>query len=128
MHWDYEATYLGELSSKANSRRIVKIGNLTRVIRSKKALAYARSFPPQCPLLPNLLDEDGSQLLVVIDAYYRSRRPDLDESLLLDLLQNRVYKNDRSVKVKIVRWHLDRENPRAKVKILKLPSDYGAPS
>lgn len=128
MKWDYEATILGEPASKANSRRIVKVGGSPRVIKSKKALSYARSFAAQCPLKSSLLDEDGSTVLVVLDIYYASRRPDLDESLILDLLQERAYKNDRSVKARITRWHLDRVNPRSVVRMLKLPADYGEPS
>ena len=128
MKWDYEATILGEPASKANSRRIVKGGGSPRVIKSKKALSYARSFATQCPLKSSLLDEDGSTLLVVLDIYYASRRQALDESLILDLLQERAYKNDRSVKARITRWHLDRVNPRSVVRILKLPAGYGARS
>lgn len=125
MKWDYEVIILGEPASKANSRRIVKVGGSPRVIKSKKALSYARSFAAQCPLKSSLLDEDGSTVLVVLDIYYASRRPDLDESLILDLLQERAYKNDRSVKARITRWHLDRVNPRSVVRMLKLPADYG---
>jgi len=125
MRWDYEATFLGEPASKANSRRIVKVKGSPRIIKSQKALSFARSFVRQCQILPTLLDADGSRLLVDLDIYYASRRPELDESLLLYLLQVRVYTNDRSVKAKIVRWNLDRENPRTKVRILRLPADYG---
>ena len=128
MTWDFEATISGEPASKANSRRIVKIGGVSSVIRSKKALSYARSFLSQCPLVDPLLDGDGSQLLVEMDIWYASRRPDLDESLILDLMQDKVYKNDRSVKAKIVRWHLDRENPRCLIRILRLSADYGSQS
>jgi len=106
----------------------VKIKGSTRVIRSKKALSYARSFLLQCKALPVLLDEDGSRLLVDMDIHYASRRPDLDESLILDCMQDKVYKNDRSVRAKIVRWHLDKENPRSHIRILRLPADYGEPS
>ena len=133
MKWDYEATILGEPASKANSRRIVKIGGSPRVIRSQKALSFARLFASQMPPSSPLLDEDGSRLLVVLDIFYKSRRPDLDESLILDLMQSiqpgvGVYKNDRSVKAKIVRWHLDKQNPRSHIRILRLPADYGEPS
>ena len=65
---------------------------------------------------------------MVLDIYYASRRQALDESLILDLLQERAYKNDRSVKARITRWHLDRVNPRSVVRILKLPAGYGARS
>ncbi len=48
-----------------------------------------------------------------IDIWYKSRRPDLDESLILDLLQGYAYINDRQIKEKHIYWHLDKENPRA---------------
>ena len=128
MHWDFDATILGEPASKANSRRIVHLKGSPRVIRSKKALDYAKSFVLQCPRRQPLLDDGGSRLLAVLDIWYRSRRPDLDESLILDLMQDLVYKNDRSVRARIVRWHLDKENPRSRIRILRLPADYGEPS
>lgn len=45
--------------------------------------------------------------------FYASRRPDLDESLFMDILQKAgVYKNDRLVKEKHIYWGLDKKNPR----------------
>jgi Holliday junction resolvase RusA-like endonuclease len=49
--------------------------------------------------------------------YYASRRPDLDESLILDLMQGIIYENDRSVKEKHIFWGLDKENPRAEITV-----------
>lgn len=125
MKWDCDLTILGETASKANSRRIVRIKGVTRVIRSAKALHYADRFKEQCPVLCPLLDHDKVRLLVVMDIYYGSRRPDLDESLILDLLQDKAYRNDRSVRAKIVRWHLDKKNPRSRIRILRLSETYG---
>ena len=64
----------------------------------------------------NLEDEmlEGD-LWVDITIYYASRRPDLDESVILDCMQGFIYKNDRQVKEKWVRWGLDKENPRAEI-------------
>ncbi len=50
-----------------------------------------------------------------IKIYYATRRPDLDESVILDCMQDKIYKNDRQVKRKVIEWGLDRENPRAEV-------------
>ena len=47
--------------------------------------------------------------------YYASRRPDLDESLILDLLQDVAYTNDRQVKERHIYWGLDKANPRAEI-------------
>jgi Holliday junction resolvase RusA-like endonuclease len=52
---------------------------------------------------------------VTMKIYYHSRRPDLDESLILDLMQGIVYENDRQVKEKHITWGLDKEAPRAEI-------------
>ena len=104
----------GEPASKANSRQIVNIGGCPRVIKSAKARRYASAFLLQCPKLPVLLDGD---VAVTITIYYASRRPDLDESLILDCLQGCIYSNDRQVKEKHIYWALDKNNPRAEIHI-----------
>jgi len=102
-------TIMGEPASKANARRLVKIKNRIAFIKSKKALSYSRNFEAQCPVSDILYEED---LAVAMKIYYKSKRPDLDESLILDLLQGKAYKNDRAVKIKYIEWGLDRELPR----------------
>ena len=50
--------------------------------------------------------------------YYATRRPDLDESLILDCMQDKIYANDRQVKQKkFIYWGLDRENPRTLIRV-----------
>jgi Holliday junction resolvase RusA-like endonuclease len=63
--------------------------------------------------------------------YYASQRPDLDESVILDVLQNRykgkgdarqliqkgVYANDRQVREKHVYHGIDKMNPRTEIEI-----------
>ncbi|HAI44573.1 MAG TPA: hypothetical protein DCM40_43970, partial [Maribacter sp.] len=88
----------GEPASKANSRRSVLIGGKPRFIKSKKALNYEKMFKDQiqfCKL--NCFEGDVG---VEIKIFYASRRPDLDESLILDLMQGFAYENDRQVKEK----------------------------
>lgn len=101
-------TILGEPASKANSRRWT--GKF--FIKSEKALNYGKAFKAQCPVLDPLLEGD---LKVTIHIWYASRRPDLDESLILDLMQDCIYSNDRQVKERHVYWHLDKENPRSEI-------------
>jgi Holliday junction resolvase RusA-like endonuclease len=60
-------------------------------------------------------------LCVTMHIYYASRRPDLDDSLILDLMQGLVYKNDRQVKERHLYWHLDKENPHTEILIEKMP-------
>jgi len=108
--------FFGEPASKANSRRVVRFGGMSRLIKSAKALTYSEMFKQQAVPISPLLDGD---LCVTMHIYYASRRPDLDESLILDLLQDVVYVNDRQVKEKHIYWHLDKESPRTVITVTK---------
>jgi Holliday junction resolvase RusA-like endonuclease len=108
----------GEPASKANSRRVVHYGGMSRLIKSKKALSYGDVFKQQCGKLPTLMTGD---LRVTLYIFYASRRPDLDESLILDLMQGLIYENDRQVKERHCYWGLDPDNPRAEIIIEKIP-------
>jgi Holliday junction resolvase RusA-like endonuclease len=57
---------------------------------------------------------------VELEIFYASRRPDLDESLILDALQGRVYRNDRQVRKKTVTGWVDTERPRTVIRISPL--------
>lgn len=119
----------GELASKANSRRLVSRGGKPMFIKSEKGLAYVRSAMKQIPREAKVNLE--GELIVHLDVWYASQRPDLDESLLLDILQakfeksgdrricvNRgVYLNDRQVREKHVYHHIDKNNPRVRIRI-----------
>jgi len=52
--------------------------------------------------------------------WYATRRPDLDESVILDALEGYAYVNDRQVKEKHIYHALDKENPRAHIKVESL--------
>jgi Holliday junction resolvase RusA-like endonuclease len=108
----------GEPASKANSRRVVRYGGISRLIKSAKALSYSDVFRQQCKPLATLMTGD---LRVTLYIYYASRRPDLDESLILDLMQGLIYENDRQVKERHCYWGLDPDNPRAEIIIEKIP-------
>lgn len=109
----------GEPASKANSRKVVRIGGMSRLIKSQKALSYSEMFKAQAKPLSELITED---VRITMFIHYASRRPDLDESLILDLLQGVAYVNDRQVKEKHIYWHLDKEDPRAEIIVDVLPS------
>jgi len=108
----------GEPASKSNSRRVVKFGGMPRLIKSEKALTYSDTFREQCTQLATLMSGD---LRVTLHIYYASRRPDLDETLILDLMQGLIYHNDRQVKERHTYWHLDPETPRSEILIEKIP-------
>jgi len=107
----------GEPASKANSRRVVRFGGVSRLIKSEKALSYSDMFKQQCRPLARLMTGD---LRVTLHIWYASRRPDLDESLILDLMQGLIYENDRQVKERHAYWGLDPENPRAEILIERI--------
>jgi|TARA_Y100000310_G_scaffold199591_1_gene199582 Holliday junction resolvase RusA-like endonuclease len=118
MKWAWEATILGEPASKSNHRQIVRIGGKPRLIKSKKALSYTLAFSLQVPKITRPIEGD---ILMWCRIYYATRRPDLDESLIMDSLQAAmVIGNDRQIKAKVVLWALDRENPRAKIKLASM--------
>jgi|TARA_A100000172_G_scaffold41808_1_gene25532 Holliday junction resolvase RusA-like endonuclease len=104
----------GEPASKANSRKLVTIRGRPAFIKSKKARDYVAMFDKQCPVLTEMLEGD---LSVTMTIFYASRRPDLDESVILDCMQDKIYKNDRQVKEKHIHWGLDRDNPRAEITV-----------
>lgn len=104
----------GEPASKANQRKLVLIKGRMVPIKSKKALDYVKEFQKQIPKI-DPLTEDYVRVEMMI--YYASRRPDLDESLILDCMQNYVYYNDRQVKEKHIYWGLDKERPRTIIRV-----------
>jgi len=115
LEWIWEATILGEPASKSNSRQIVRMGNSPRLIKSKKALGYAQAFAMQAPKISQPILDD---VLMWCRIHYASRRPDLDESLIMDALQAaQIIGNDRQIKAKIILWALDRGDPRAEIKL-----------
>lgn len=105
----------GEPASKANSRKLVTIRGRPAFIKSQKARDYVEAFKKQCPSLGDQMLE--GELYVRMTIYYASRRPDLDESVILDCMQDLIYKNDRQVREKHVYWGLDKENPRAEIEV-----------
>ena len=113
-------TIYGEPASKANSRRLVHFGTNPMFIKSQKALNYGKVFKQQCPVLETLIEDD---VRLTIHIWYASRRPDLDESLILDLMQGCIYVNDRQVKERHCFWHLDKDNPRTDITVEVLPTE-----
>lgn len=122
-------TILGEPASKANSRQIVTIGGRPSSIKSKKARGYEADALPQIPASARVRLE--GPVCVTLRIWYASERPDLDESVVLDVLQDRwsrrdsngrrellqagVYRNDRQVREKHVYHAIDKRNPRVEI-------------
>ena len=120
------ATHLivhGKPASKANSRQIVMFGKRPAIIKSKKARDYVKAFEKQVKPLTNLLEGD---LAVHITIHYASRRPDLDESVILDCMERVIYGNDRQVKEKHIFHGLDKDNPRSEIFVWRIEQKESA--
>lgn len=136
-------TILGEPASKANSRELATIGpkdaRRTILRKSDKALGYEASALRQIP--PRARQRLEGPVCVTLRIWYASERPDLDESVILDVLQDRwartvsrnpaapservllqpgVYRNDRQVREKHVFHGIDRKNPRTEIEVVPL--------
>ena len=116
----------GEPASKSNQRRLVYSNGKPRFIKSKKALSYVKAVQLQANALRLPMFEKGVDLSITLRIYYASRRPDLDESVVLDALQNIVYHNDRQIKEKHVYWGLDKVEPRSEISVREIPMAEGA--
>jgi hypothetical protein len=114
---DVTIVILGEPASKANSRRIVNIRGRMVPIKSQKALDYVGFLRTQASAQMKEMIEGDLRVEMVI--HYASRRPDLDESVILDALQGIAYENDRQVKQRMTYWALDKEMPRSVIRITK---------
>ena len=121
-------TIHGEAASKANSRRLVTFGKRPALIKSQKAITFEQSALLQIPAqAKQMIDCD---VRATMHIYYATRRPDLDESIILDVLQAKykkgelirkgVYLNDRQVKEKHIFHGIDKQNPRAEIEITTL--------
>lgn len=137
-------TILGEPASKSNSMKIVKMGKHSSLIKSDKARGYARIAARQIPAAARQMLE--GPVCVRIKIFYASERPDLDESIILDVMQAQykrvkgpllkltdgeygqeqgkrvlvargVFLNDRQVREKHVLHFIDREHPRAEIEV-----------
>jgi hypothetical protein len=123
-------TILGEPASKANQRRLVKLRGRLASVKSRKALAYEAAAMVQIPTSARVMYE--GPVRVTLRLWYATERPDLDESVVLDVLQARysrggrragtlarrgVYVNDRQVREKHVYHGVDRANPRAEIEV-----------
>jgi Holliday junction resolvase RusA-like endonuclease len=125
---------LGEPASKANSRKIVSFGGRPASIKSDKARNFEKSAIMQIPNEAKRMLT--GRLRATIRIFYASERPDLDESVVLDVMQAKfsgagkdrvcvrrgVYLNDRQVREKHVFHGVDRNNPRVEIEIDSIES------
>ena len=113
----WRGTIIGEPASKANSRKLVMFGKRPAFIKSDKARSYVKAAELQIKTISPLMT---GPLRFTAHIYYASRRPDLDESVILDVLQGKVYLNDRQILEKHVYHGLDKLRPRAEIEVESL--------
>lgn len=106
-------TIQGDVPSKSNQYRIVKLGKRAGLAKTSAVTSYEKSFALQLPTEARgaLIGSCG----ISIDVFFPNRRKDLDGSfkVILDCLQkNKVIENDRKVLLLYARRLLDKENPR----------------
>lgn len=118
---EIQGVCFGNLASKSNTRRLVTYGGRPHFIKSERAITCEQQFLPQLhKIIGKKLPLEGD---VVLEAtiFYDSNRPDLDESLFMDLLEKAgAYKNDRQIKEKHIFRGLDRKNPRVEFLVYPL--------
>lgn len=145
-----EFTIHGQPMSKANSRQLVFRGKREErkpmFIKSTEALQFERDALLQIPTIARQRLE--GPVCVTLRIFYATERPDLDESLILDVLQDQfayrerhrpdadekreryltqsgVYRNDRQVREKHVYHGIDRVNPRVEICVEPMQPQQG---
>ena len=112
-------TIKGQLASLKNSRQLVYSHGTPRLIPKKEAVQWERDAIKQTPNDHCVGLEGFIRLTATI--YYASRRPDLDEALLMDYLQHvGIIMNDRQIVEKHITKKLDPANPRTELLIEEL--------
>jgi Holliday junction resolvase RusA-like endonuclease len=145
-------TILGQPVSHKNGYHIVTLGKgptaVPRIVKSKEALAWERDALRQIP--PAARQRIEGPVRITLRCFYANERPDLDESLVLDVLQDRfvalaafgtngpkqigkrqlsqagVYRNDRQVREKHVYHGIDAREPRVEIVVEALQAQQAA--
>ena len=114
-------TITGNTPSKSNSYKVIRLGNRCGMAKQKKLYDYEKSFLSQMLQYDYEIIEGNFKF--VIDVFYDSRRPDLDNSLkvVLDCLQKcKAIKNDNKCLEINAYKHLDKLKPRIEFSIVAL--------
>lgn len=132
-------TIYGQAASKANSRQLVTNPRTGKpsFIKSEEARKFMEDARRQIPSTARVRLQGPVAVRLVM--FYRTDRPDLDESVVLDalqdlyrtqrlrdglkrrlLIQGGVYCNDRQVKAKVVLHAIDKRNPRVEVEVTSI--------
>jgi len=116
-----EFTITGNCPSKSNCYKVIKLGSKCSLGKQKHLKSYENSFKLQ--MLQYKYELIETEFKFIIDVYYNSRRPDLDNALkvVLDCLQKAgAIKNDNKCIEIVAKKHLDKDNPRIIFSILTM--------
>lgn len=113
-------TIYGQTPSKSNSYKIIRLGRIHKLGKTKATEAYEQNFFMQCSLRKKGICK---RFKLTVDVYFGSDRPDLDNSLkiILDCLQScGAIKNDRLCAEIHARKLIDKVNPRIEFELEEL--------
>lgn len=112
-------TIPGNVPSKSNCYRIIKLGEHASLAKTKALKAYEESFMWQCGVYRNA--NISTPFEFHVNVYYPSKRSDLDNSLkcVLDCLQKvKAISNDNLCCMIVAQKFIDKANPRVEFKII----------
>ena len=115
---------LGQIPSKSNNYRVIKIpklGNIAVWRKTDALKAYEKSFYLQCNIYRNKNIKGLFELH--LDVYNGSQRPDLDNSfkILMDSLEAcKAIENDRNCVKIVAQKFVDKTNPRIEFTIKEI--------
>jgi len=119
---EIKATIKGNVPSKSNCYKVIRLGNKCSLGKSKALKDYEKSFFIQLPpALRGLMIEGYFEFYV--DVFYPSQRSDLDGCLkvTLDSLQAaKTIKNDNKCVKIVAQKAVDKDNPRIEFEIKEI--------
>lgn len=107
-----KVTIYGDVVSKSNQYRIIKIGGHASLKKTDAVKAFEEKFYLQNPLRNANI---SGFFEIYLDVYFSSNRKDLDGAfkLVLDTLQSsKTIKNDRNCVKIVANKYIDKEHPR----------------
>ena len=114
-----EHTVYGQLPSMKNRRILKVIKGRIMSFKNPEAQRYVKDFLKQIP--GNLQVRYDTPVRLTALIFYKTKRPDLDESLLMDCLESSsIITNDRLIWDKQILKYFDKHIPRITFYVEKL--------
>lgn len=112
-----DMTIYGDYVSMKNSRRAFRAGARMMFVKKQKALDWEQLA---CQQIKRPKDAYAGNVILSANFYYASKRSDLDENLLCDMLQVKkpgkpclgLIVNDNQIVAHMTHKFVDKENPR----------------